>query len=232
MQRGARSVLLSAPRECPGWIFLLRFPSTMSAPHLFSRAEADRVLRRAAEIEGTGEERPISLAELRSIGTEAGFAPQTLERAVADVQNASRVVSRSPVRRSGVIIAHLSAVRELPVGIDAEQLIRVVRLCQPYRDGPADVRLEDSEITWVDRKGLRMAVTSVGGITEVRVYVSGFLLRRGRWRSWVQAAVDHLEALVSLVATQHPVPRVQLAPAPPAGAPSGGQLPAPPASPP
>lgn len=202
----------------------------MSGPNLFSRTEADRILRRAAELEGTGEESPMSLAELRTIGTEAGFAPQTLERAIADVQNANRIVNRSPVRRSGLVIAHLSAVRELPVGLDADQLIRVVRLCQPYRDGPADVRLEESEISWVDRKGLRLAVTSVGGITEVRVYVSGFLLRRGRWRSWVQAAADHLEALASLVAAQHPVSRVQLAPAQPAGAAGTGQLPAPPPS--
>ena len=189
----------------------------MPAPHLFSRAQADRILRRAAEIEGTGDERPLSLAELRTIASEAGFTPQVLERALAEVQDASPAAGRGPVRRSGWVIAHLSTVREIPAGIDADQLMRVVRLCQPYREGPAQVKLDESEISWRDRKGLRLAVTSSGGVTEVRVYVSGFLLRRGRWTGWVQAAADRLETLVSLVAAQRASTRAQLPPAAPAG---------------
>jgi len=198
----------------------------MSAPQLFSRAEADRILRRAGELEGTGTERSLSAEELRAMAAQAGFAPQTLERAIADVQSARRVLNRSPVRSSGLVIAHLSAVRELAVGIDADQLIQVVRLCQPYRDSPADVRLDESEISWMDKKGLRLAVTSVGGVTEVRVYVSGFLCRRGRWKRWVQAAADHLEALVSLVAAQRSFTPAQLPAARPGGSPAAGQNPA------
>jgi hypothetical protein len=189
----------------------------MPAPHQFSRVEADRILRRAAELEGTGNERALTLAELRTVASEAGFAAQTLERAIAEAQDASLAAGRGPVRRSGLVIAHLSTVREIPVGIDADQLMRVVRLCQPYREGPAQVKLDESEISWRDRKGLRLAVTSSGGITEVRVYVSGLLLRRGRWTGWVQAAADRIETLVSLVAAQRALPRAQLPPAAPAG---------------
>jgi hypothetical protein len=189
----------------------------MSAPHLFSSVEADRILRRAAEIEGTGEGKPLSLADLRTLAMEAGFAPQTLDRAIAEVQDASLAASRGPVRRSGLVIAHLSTVREIPVGIDADQLMRVVRLCQPYREGPAQVKLDESEISWRDKLGLRLSVTSSGGITEVSVYVSGLLLRRGRWTGWVQAAADRVEALVSLVAAQRASTRAQLPPAAPAG---------------
>jgi hypothetical protein len=190
----------------------------MSTPRQFSRAEADRILRRAAEIEGTGDDRPLSLADLKAIGTEAGFGPHTLERAIADIHDLGFAAGRAPVRKSGLFIAHFSTVREIPVGIDADQLMRVVRLCQPYREGPAQVKLEESEISWRDRKGLRLAVTSSGGITEVRVYVSGLLLRRGRWTAWVQAAADRIEALVSLVAAQRHAGRAQLPPAAPPGA--------------
>ena len=190
----------------------------MSTPQLFSRIEADRILRRAAEIEGADDEKRISLAELRIIGGEAGFASQTLERAIMGAHTASLAAARTPVRRSGLVIAHLSTMREVPVGIDAEHLMRVVRLFQPYREGSAQVKLDDNEISWRDRKGLRFAITSAGGVTEVRVYVSGLLLRRGRWTGWVKAAADRLEALVALVAAQSagtsPASRPQLPPAP------------------
>ncbi len=198
----------------------------MSAPYLFSRAEADRILRRAGELEGTGTERSLSVDDLRAMAAQAGLAPQTLERAISEIQDAGLGLGRGPVRRSGLVIAHRSTVREIPVGIDADQLMKVVRLFQPYREGPAQVKLDESEISWRDRKGLRLAVTSSGGITEVRVYVSGLLLRRGRWTAWVQSAADRLEALVSLVAAQRPFTPAQL-PAPRPGGPQGaGPIPA------
>lgn len=145
----------------------------------------------------------MTLAELRSIAGEAGFAPQTVERAITDVQSARLAASRqAPIQKSGLAVAHLSTVREIPVGLDGDQLMRVVRLFSPYREGPARVKLDDDEITWRDRKGMRFAIASLGGVTEVRVYVSGFLLRRGRWTGWVKAAADRLEMLALLVAAQ------------------------------
>ena len=60
----------------------------------------------------------------------------------------------------------------------------------------------------LDRKGIRFAVSSAGGVTEIRVYVSKVLLRRGRWMGWVKAAADRLEMLALLVARQDlPTPR-------------------------
>jgi len=175
----------------------------MTAPPNFSRVDADRILRRAAEIEGADDERRLSAAELRQIAGEAGFAPQTVERAIADVRSAALAAStRTPVKKSGLVVAHLSTVREVPVGLDADQLLRVVRLFPPYREGPAQVKLDEDEISWRDRKGIRFSVASVGGLTEIGVYVSGFLLRRGRWAEWVKAAADRLEMLAFLVAGQ------------------------------
>jgi len=111
-------------------------------------------------------------------------------------------VARPPVQKWGFVVAHLSAIREIPVEIGPDQLMRVVRLFQPYRDGAPQVVLEEHEVTWRDRKGIRFAVTSGGGITEIRVFASKLLLGRGRWMGWVRAAADRLETLILLVAEQ------------------------------
>jgi hypothetical protein len=106
----------------------------------------------------------------------------------------------APVQRWGLLVTHLSAIRQVPVELDSDQLARAVRLLHPYREGPPQVRLEESEMTWRDRRGLQFALSSGGGVTEVRVYLSKVLLRRGRWTRWVGAAADRLEQLVILVA--------------------------------
>lgn len=169
----------------------------------FSKLDADRILRRAAELDGSDDARGMTLDELRSIAAEAGFARGTIERAIEDIRESDlTAVIRPPVQRSGLLFMHLSAVRELPVGMNSDQLMRVVRLFHPYRDGAARVELEDQEIVWRDRKGLQFAVTSAGGVTVVRVYVSKLILRRGRWKGWVKAAADRLEMLTLLVARQ------------------------------
>lgn len=175
----------------------------MNDSPVFSKVEADRILKRASEIEGAEDPRRLSLDELRLIAGEAGFGRLAVERAIAEAQVAGTVeVQRPAVRKSGLLVTHLSTTREIPTGLTHEQLVRVVRLFQPYRDGPARVKLEEHEITWQDRKGLEFAVTSVAGATEVRVFVSKLLLRRGHWMSWVKAAADRLEMLVLLVAEQ------------------------------
>jgi hypothetical protein len=167
----------------------------------FSKIDADRILRRAAELEGTEDARRLTVEELRSIAGEAGFGPRAVERAIAEVRRAEPPeVRRPPVQKWGLLVTHLSALREVPVGIDSEQLMRAVRLFQPYRDGPAHVKLEEHEVTWHDRRGIRFTLGSVGGVTQIRVYVSKLLLRRGRWMGWVRTAADRLETLVLLVA--------------------------------
>lgn len=178
-------------------------PPRMTDSPVFSRIDADRILQRAAEIEGAEDSRRLTLRELRSIAGEAGFGPRAVDRAIAEARSAPPPdVRRLPVHRSGFVVTHLSTAREVPTGIDSEQLTRVVRLFQPYREGPPQVELDEREITWRDRKGLRFTVTSAGGITEIRVFVSKVLVRRGRWTSWVKSAADRLEMLVRLVAAQ------------------------------
>jgi hypothetical protein len=168
---------------------------------VFSKIDADRILRRAAEIEGSDDSRRLTIDELRAIAGEAGFGLDAVERAIAEARAAEpSEPRRTAVRQSGLVVAQLSTVREVTIGIDSEQLLRAVRLFQPYRDGPAQVKLEEHEITWRDRKGLRFRLTSVDGITEIRVAVSKPLIRRGRWMGWVRAAADRLETLVRLVA--------------------------------
>jgi hypothetical protein len=175
----------------------------MNDATLFSRTDADRILRRAAEIEGSDDPRRLTLAELRVIADEAGFTLEAVERAIAEARESEADdAPRLPVRSTGFFVARVSAIRHVPVGITSEQLLRAVRLFQPYRDGAAQVKLEDREIAWRDRKGLRFNVLSVGGVTEIRVSVAKPLLRRGRWMGWVRAAADRLEALVELVARE------------------------------
>ena len=170
---------------------------------MFSKLDTDRILRRAGEIEGSDEARPITADELRSIAGEAGFGSQAVERAIAEAQQASSMeVRRHPVQKSGLVITSLSTSRAIPIEISAAQLTRTVRLFQPYREGPAQVELREHQITWRDRKGLGFTVTSAGGVTDVRVFVSKALVRRGRWMGWVRSAADRLEALVLLVASQ------------------------------
>lgn len=176
----------------------------MSKSLTFSKLDADRILRRAAEIEGSEDSRPITLDELRSIAGEAGFGAQAVERAIAEAQQASASNAFRPVQRRGVVRVNMWTVREIPVQISSEQLMQAVRLFQPYREGPAQVKLEDHQITWRDRKGLRFAIVSAGGVTEIRVFVSKLTLRRGRWIGWVKTAADRLESIVYLVESQEP----------------------------
>jgi len=178
-------------------------PEPMIDPHLFSKIDADRVLKRAAEIEGSEDTKPLSASELRSIAGEAGFGSQAVERAIVEVTRAATAeLLRPPVQRSGAVIIHFSTFRSVPIEVSSEQLMRAVRLFQPYREGPAQVKLEEHQITWRDRKGIRFTATSSGGITEIRVYVSKFLARRGKWMGWVKSAADRFETLVFMVAAQ------------------------------
>ena len=169
----------------------------------FSKTEADRILKRAAEIEGSEETRSLSLAELRSIAGEAGFGLQAVDRAIAEARlSVSADTQPPPVKRWGIIISHIATTRSVPLEASSEQLMRAVRLFQPYREGLAQVKLEEHQITWRDRKGIEFTVGSAAGTTEIRVYVSKLLVRRGKWTGWVKAAADRLETIVSLVATQ------------------------------
>jgi hypothetical protein len=175
----------------------------MIDPLTFSKLDADRILKRAAEIEGSEDAKPLTVAELRSIAGEAGFGSRAVERAIAEAKRAASMeIFRPPVRSSGVLFTHLSTHRSIPVEVSSEQLMRAVRLFQPYREGPAQVKLEEHQITWRDRKGIRFTFTSSGGATEIRVFVSKFLVRRGKWMGWVNSAADRLEALAFMVATQ------------------------------
>ncbi len=109
------------------------------------------------------------------------------------------VLSRPPVQKWGLLVTHLSAFREIPLEMTSDQMMAVVRLFYPYRDGPAQVTLEAGQITWRDRKGLRFSMASQGGVTELRVFVDKILLRRRRWTGWVAAACERLEMLARLV---------------------------------
>lgn len=170
---------------------------------MFSRTHAQQILARAAEIEGTDDGGPLTADELRAIAGEAGFGSRAVEQAMAEVQAPDPVdVERQPVLRSGLVVTHLSTLRTLPVAIDSEQLMRAVRLFQPYREGPAHVELEEDRVTWRDRRGLRFTVTASGGCTQIRVFVSRVMVRRGRWMGWVNAAANRLESLVLLVAAE------------------------------
>ena len=175
----------------------------MNEPNTFSKLEADRILKRAGEIEGSEASRSLSVADIRSIATEAGFGAHAVEQAIAEARQAMAPgVHRPPVRRSGFIITQLSTMRTIPVDVGTEGLMRAVRLFQPYREGPAQVKLEEHEITWRDRRGIRFTLTASPGSVEIRVYVSKFLLRRGRWMGWVNAAADRLETLAVMVGSQ------------------------------
>lgn len=175
----------------------------MSDLTLFSKVEADRILKRAAEIEGSDDAGPVTVDELRSIAGEVGFGAQAIDRAISEAQQAASASAlRHRVQAWGLVIRHISASRSMPVEITADQLMRAVRLFQPYRDGPAHVNLGANEITWRDRKGLGFAVMSAGGVTEIRVFVSKVLVRRRRWMAWVDSAADRLETLVLLMATR------------------------------
>jgi len=181
----------------------------------FSKVDADQILKRAAEIEGLEDSRRFSIDDLRLIAGEAGFGAGAVERAIGEAHGAAVAeLNRPPVQKWGLVITHLSTTREIPVGINAEQLMTVVRLLQPYREGAARLELDEHEITWTDRRGLRFAVSSSGGVTEVRVFLSRLILRKGRWKEWVRSAADRLEVLVRLVAGQEqtstPAPRGRL----------------------
>ncbi len=169
---------------------------------IFSKVEADSILKRAAEIEGSEDTRPLTIAELRSIAGEAGFGSEAVERAIVEAQRAAPEVRHHPVHRAGWIFAQLSTVRTLRIETSSDHLMEAVRLFQPYREGPARVDLGQRQITWRDRKGLRFTLTSAGGATEIRVYVPRVILRKGMRMGWVKSAADQLEALVFLVATR------------------------------
>ena len=63
----------------------------------------------------------------------------------------------------GLLIVYLSTIRIIPIEVSSEQLMRAVRLFQPYREGPAQVKLEEHQITWRDLMGVSFTVTSASG---------------------------------------------------------------------
>ncbi|MEZ4416750.1 MAG: hypothetical protein R3E10_13460 [Gemmatimonadota bacterium] len=134
---------------------------------------------------------------------------------------------RPPVQKWGVVITRLATVRDIPVELTSDQLMRIVRLFQPYREGSVQVQLEEHEIAWRDREGLRFAMSSIEGSTVLRVQVSRFLLRRRRWMGIVKAAADRLETLSMLVARQDHATRAF----PPARPPRSGVRPPEPVGP-
>lgn len=169
----------------------------------FSKLQADVILRRAAEIEGTEDSRRMSVREIRAIATEAGFGSHAVEQAIHEAQRDDGADERRrAVRRTGLIVTQLSTSRVIPLEIGYESLMRAVRLLQPYRDGHAQVKLEESRITWRDRKGLRFTVTSARGETQLHVLLSKVILRKGRHIGWVKAAADRMEALIYLIANE------------------------------
>ena len=168
---------------------------------MFSKVDADRILKRAAEIEGSDDGHPLSADELRMIAGEAGFGRKAVERALAEAERA-RAVRHHPVDRMGLVVSRLSTIRTVPMEVTSEQLLRAVRMFRHYRAGDATVSIGDHQLSWRDRKGLRFSVASGGGVTEVRVRVSKVLLRKGRWMGWVKSAADRLESIVFMVATQ------------------------------
>lgn len=194
----------------------------MNDPNLFSKIDADRILKRAAEIEGSEDSKPLSLNELRSIAEEAGFGSRAMERAIAEAKRESSTEARRPpVQKSGIIIRHYSTSRSVPIELSSEQLMRAVRLFQPYRDGAAQVKLEEHQITWRDRKGINFSVVSSGEGTEINVYVSRVLALTGRWMGWVKSAADRLETLIFMVSALDG-PTERLLPSPKSDDPSRG----------
>ncbi len=172
----------------------------MNNPPGFSKLDVDRILRRAAEIDGSDDAGPVSVDEIRSIAREAGFDKRSIDLAIVEVQEAAVTVRRHPIQKTGIVIVHVSAVRTIPRDTSSDQLMTAVRLFQPYREGPAQVKLEEDQIRWRDRRGLDFSASSSAGVTEIRVMVSRVMVRRRRWIGWVKAAADQLEALVVLVA--------------------------------
>ena len=172
----------------------------MADSTVFSKIDADRILKRAAEIEGSEDARPLTIDELRSIAGEAGFGSQAIERAILETQQASTNDARhDPVQRSGLLITHRWTIRTIPIQISSDQLMKAVRLFQPYRDGPAPVNLGEHQITWRDTSRLKFTVMSAGGVTEIRVNATVIFVAKRRWIRWVKSAADRLEALVFLV---------------------------------
>lgn len=168
---------------------------------MFSKLDVHRILRRAAEMEGADEAALLTADELRSIAGEAGFRAQSVEQAIAEAQKGPvRPIHRNPVQKSGLLVTHLSTVRTIPFEISSAQLMTALRLFQPYREGPPRVNLGEHELAWSDRTGLRFTITSTAGATQIRVFVSKILVRRGKWMGWVSSAADTLESLVMLVA--------------------------------
>ena len=120
---------------CAGWRWRVRdgsrdpvryaiTPTPMRMPDstVFSKTDADRILKRAAEIEGAEEARPLTLDELRSIAGEAGFGSQAVERAIAEAKVAGPAEARpQAVQKSGLVVCHLSTARAVPIEISSEQ---------------------------------------------------------------------------------------------------------------
>ncbi len=168
---------------------------------VFSKVDADRILKRAAELEGSDDPGPITMDELRSIASEAGFGAQAIERALSEAQQAAKAY-RASVHASGWVIRRISTTRSVPIEVSSDQLMQAVRLFQPYREGQAQVKLGPTALTWKDKKGLRFTVTSLGGVTEIQVTVAKPLVRRKRWKGWVETAAERLETVILLTATR------------------------------
>lgn len=105
-----------------------------------------------------------------------------------------------PVQGWGLLVAHRTALRQIPGEVDTRTLMRAIRLLQPYRDTPARIELAEDGLRWRDRRGLLFEVTPGRGVTEIRVHAARLTLRRRRLARWVASGADRLEDLIRLTA--------------------------------
>ncbi len=173
----------------------------MIARNHLSGSDADRILKRAAELESAETSDPLSVDEIRAVAEEAGYDPSTVERAISETLDPAPQPLDN-VQTSGFLATRFHTTRSIPVQLTAKELMKAVELLMPYFEAPPEVKFRKGSLVWRDRRKLRFELDP--GLDAVGLQVSSPRLmgQKARWKDWVGKAADQLEAMIRYAASE------------------------------
>lgn len=135
-----------------------------------SRADADRILQRAVELEGDDSGGSLTPDELRSAAAQAGIDLEAVERAIAEVREEAW-----KGRRSGEGDRETTVLEErvVPVKLSGRELGWMIHLLNRLDEAGDDVRWEDGLLTWRRKDGVTVAIRPGPRGTHISVERAG-----------------------------------------------------------
>jgi hypothetical protein len=143
----------------------------METEHRFSEQEVSLVLQRAAEIEARSgvpaEARGLTLRDLEGVAAEVGIRPESLARAVAELQ-ASGVAKGTPLAGPS---PSQKAIRAVTAQISREELSNLVRYVEDAVGKPGTVTEALDTVRWTSADRFLTTQVSIATSTDTTITV-------------------------------------------------------------